>query len=317
MKKYILFIILFLISCDNNSGGTTQKSTKKIESRQPEISVDEQINNQNIYQFKGVIINIINDKQQMLIKHDEVPDFMMEMTMIFNIDSLINMNDYTIGDSLNFNFYVLNQKEGPAKTWASELNIVGHRDLREEEIYDDFFNQDGAIQTGEALSNGTFQNFNGEEVELNDWNGKFRFISFIFSRCPMPNFCPAVILKNQYLINQFKDNDNIEFVIISFDHKYDRPEVLKKAYGNIFSNYNNIHFLSSYGYKEDIIKLTIEAGVGFSGIDDGDPREIGHTLQSLLIDPSGTLISNYGGDSWDPKEVENNINNKLKAYGMD
>ena len=51
-----------MISCDNNSGGTTQKSTKKIESRQQEISVDEQINNQNIYQFKGVIINIINDK---------------------------------------------------------------------------------------------------------------------------------------------------------------------------------------------------------------------------------------------------------------
>ena len=317
MKKYILFIILFLISCDNTSGNVTKKSTKTIKSDQPEISVAEQSINQNVYQFKGVIINIINDKQQMLIKHDEVPGFMMEMTMIFNVDSLINMNDYTIGDSLNFNFHVLNQKEGPAKTWASELNIVGHRDLREEEIYDDFFDQDGAIQKGEALSNGTFQDFNGKEVELNDWNGKFRFISFIFSRCPMPNFCPAVILKNQYLINQFKDNDNIEFIIISFDHKYDRPEVLKQAYGNIFSNYNNIHFLSSYGYKEDIIKLTIEAGVGFSGIDDGDPREIGHTLQSLLINPAGVLISNYGGDSWDPKEVENNINNKLKAYGMD
>ena len=77
-------------------------------------------------------------KDYLLIKLDEVPGFMMEMTMIFNIDSLINMNDYTIGDSLNFNFYVLNQKEGPAKTWAGELNIVGHRDLTEEEIYDDF-----------------------------------------------------------------------------------------------------------------------------------------------------------------------------------
>ena len=129
----------------------------------------------------------------------------------------------------------------------------------------------------------------------------------------MPNFCPAVIMKNQYLANQFID-DNIEFIIISFDYKYDTPEVLKNAYQGIFNDYNNVHFLSSYNHTEDIINITKEAGLGFSGIDEGDEREIGHTLKSLLIDPNGVLIESYVGDNWLPKEVENEINERLSIY---
>ena len=270
-----------------------------------------------VYSFKGVIIDIFNQEQKMMIKHDEVPGFMMEMTMMFNIDNAINMNNYTIGDSLHFNFYILEKENQPAKTWANELEILGHRNLRDEEIFDDFFDEDGTIQIGDKISNATFLDLEGNKIELNKFNGKLKLISFIFSRCPMPNFCPAVILKNQYLINQFKSNPNIEFIIISFDHKYDTPNVLKKAYGSIFENYSNIHFLSSYGYKENIIKLTTQAGLGFSGIEDGDPRDISHTLKSLLIDPDGILISSYTGDNWLPKEVEQNIENRLKAYGLD
>ena len=269
------------------------------------------------YPFKGIVIDIFSSDHKMMIKHDEVPDFMMEMTMMFNIDSSINLENYTIGDSLNFNFYILEQEEGPAKTWANEIQIVGHRDLKDEEIIDDFFNEDGVIEIGDKLSNYTFLDLDEQEIQLDDFNGKLKFISFIFSRCPMPNFCPAIIWKNQYLINQFSDNPNIEFIIISFDYKYDTPNVLKQAYGNIFEDYSNIHFLSSYGYKENIIKLTSEVGLGFSGIDENDPRDINHTLKSVLLNPEGVLISSYSGDNWLPKEVEKNITSQLNAYGLD
>ena len=305
MKKTILLILLICISCNKSTDPTVIVSPVK---EKPIVAT---------YQFQGIIIDIMNETQQMLIKHDEVPDFMMKMTMMFNIDSSINMNDYRAGDSLNFNFYISEQSEGPAKTWVNELRIINHRELTNKETYDDFFDQDGAIQIGEKLSDAIFLNLDNEEVKLSDWEDKFKFISFVFSRCPMPNFCPAVIMKNQYLINQFKNNGNVEFIIISFDYKYDQPKVLKKAYGGIFDNYNNIHFLSSYNHKEDITKITLEAGLGFSGIDDGDPRDIGHTLKSLLVSPDGILISSYGGDNWDPKQVEYDINKRLKTDKLD
>ena len=96
-----------------------------------------------------------------------------------------------------------------------------------------------------------------------------------------------------------------------------RQKVLKKAYGDIFDGYENIHFLSSYENKTDILKLTMEAGLGFSGIDEGDPRDINHTLKSLLISPQNNLIESFGGDSWLPKEVELKIENILKVNGLD
>ena len=270
-----------------------------------------------IYPFKGIVIDIFKEQKKMMIKHDEVPGFMMEMTMMFNIEPSIDLDHYAIGDSLNFNFYILEEKNAPSKTWADQINLVGHRELTEEEVFDDFFEEDEVIQIGEKISDFKFLNLEENEVKLNAFDGKLKFISFIFSRCPMPNFCPSVILKNQYLINQFRDNPNIEFIIISFDYNYDTPKVLKKAYGSIFENYSNIHFLSSYGYKENVLKFTMEAGLGFSGIDKGDARDINHTLKSLLISPEGILIESFGGDSWLPKEVELNIKSRLKAYGLD
>ena len=295
MYKIILSIFFLLISC--------YKITEK--------------NYDDVYPFTGIIIKKIDDKNQMLINHEEVPGFMDKMVMLFNIDSAINMNQYNIGDSLNFNFYVSHQSEGAAKTWASELKIVGHRELKKEENYDDFFDEGYSIDIGDKLSDATFLNINGQEIQLNKWNEKFKFISFIFSRCPMQNFCPAVIMKNQYLANQFKNNPNIEFIIISFDYKYDTPKVLKNSYGAIFEDYKNVHFLSSYQHKEEIIKITKEAGLGFSGIDEGDEREIGHTLKSLLIDSNEILIESYSGDAWLPKEVGNTINERFNIYNID
>ena len=290
----IILIIFLLISC-----------SKDIDSPYDES-----------YPFTGIIIKKFDENNQMLIDHEEVPGFMDKMVMMFNIDSTIDVNNYNVGDSLNFNFYIKNKKEGAAKTWASELKIVGHRKLLDEENYDDFFNDDYSINIGDKLSNATFLDINGKATQLSRWDGKFKFISFIFSRCPMPNFCPAVIMKNQVLSNKFKDSHNIEFIIISFDYKYDTPEVLKNAYGDIFEDYNNIHFLSSYEHTQDIMLITKEAGLGFSGIDEGDEREIGHTLKSLLIDPNGILIESYSGDIWEPKKIENEINERINIYNI-
>ena len=85
MIKYLLLFI-FLFSCSKQESEITS------------------------YPFKGVIIDIYNDKSQMMIKHDEVPGFMMEMTMMFNIDSSISLNEFEIGDSLNFTFNILDRK---------------------------------------------------------------------------------------------------------------------------------------------------------------------------------------------------------------
>ena len=123
-------------------------------------------------------------------------------------------------------------------------------------------------------------------------------------------------MKNQDLSYKFKENQNVEFLIISFDYEYDTPEILKEQYGSIFEDNNNIHFLSSYNQKDEILKITSEIGLGFSGIDDGDTDFIGHTLVSVLLDPEGYLVSKYHGDIWTPKEIKEKLDNRLNVYNL-
>ena len=176
---------------------------------------------------------------------------------------------------MHCDFHVLEQKEGPAKTWADNIRIISQRELTEDEEYDNFFEDNYTqLRQGEQFSDITLLDLNGKQIKLSDCDNKLKFVSFIFSRCPMPNYCPAVIMKNQYLMNQFKENPNIEFIIISFDYNYDMPQVLEQIYGFIEEQYNNVHFLSSYNHKDDLIKIAEEAGLGFSGVDEHDARNI-------------------------------------------
>ena len=47
----------------------------------------------DIYKFSGIIVDILDDENKMIINHDEVPGFMDKMQMTFNINHDENLND--------------------------------------------------------------------------------------------------------------------------------------------------------------------------------------------------------------------------------
>ena len=102
---------------------------------------------------------------------------------------------------------------------------------------------------GSTIDDVSLLNLDSVNVSLSQTDGKYRFISYIFSRCPMPNLCPAIVLKNAALAHQFPE---VEFIMVSFDYKYDTPAVLKKAYGPSVINYRNWDVWSSIGRIEDV-----------------------------------------------------------------
>ena len=82
--------------------------------------------------------------------------------------------------------------------------------------YDEFWDDDEFKEKkiGESISDVTLINLNQELVKISSINQRYIFISFIFTRCPIPNMCPAVVIKNGYLAKEFRYNDKISFVII-------------------------------------------------------------------------------------------------------
>ena len=258
------------------------------------------------YPVRGTILEVRKESNEFLIHHDEIPGFMTAMTMPFKLADSLDINRFEVGDSLKFH---LEMNEN--KAYAAYFQLLGKGTIPEsDDMWDDEY---PPLEIGQIFSNVTFLDLDSNDVSLSDSDGKFRLISYIFTRCPMPNMCPAVVIKNQYLAQIFKADPNMEFVLVSFDYTFDTPTVLKNYYGGILESNPNLIVLSSTGHLNDIFSLAGQSYVSFWGVDEND---IGHTLRSVLIDPERRLMKVFEGTDWRPEAAERDIRNILKAYSL-
>ena len=275
IKKYILAFFLF-ISCSN-----TDKE----------------------YSVTGVVQDIKEDQSIIVIDHDSISGFMMPMVMPFNFEHKKNILELSIGDSVKFKLVVTS-----SNSYATDFTILGRSEIVDD--YDEFWDDEyRKKQIGERLSDVSLLDINGDSISLSSLNGKFRFISFIFTRCPIPNMCPAVVIKNGVLANNFRDYNNLELIMVSFDYAYDSPIVLKDYYGDLISIYANWSIWSSAGDISDLYTLSSEIGCEFWGIEENN---IGHNLRSALIGPNMELLKVWEGDEWLAKDVRKDIENYIK-----
>ena len=163
---------------------------------------------EQFYSVKGTIIEIRKESNEFLIHHDEIPGFMMAMTMPFKLADSLDINRFGIGDSVDFRLIIEHNH-----AVASDFKIQGKGTLLNyNDSWDDEYTP---LEIGDIFSNATFLDMDSNTFSLEDSDGKFRFISYIFTRCPMPNMCPAVVAKNQYLAETFSEISKIKFILIS------------------------------------------------------------------------------------------------------
>ena len=253
--------------------------------------------NEKIYPVKGTIYDVIPDSLIITIAHDTIPDLMMPMVMPFRVLTQKELEDLSIGDSVHFDFIWAD-----TVTYAKNFRVIGKGTLPED---DGFFDDEYSVKRiGQLLDNVTLLDLDSSWVQLSDSDGRYRFLSYIFTRCPMPSMCPAVVIKNNYLAESFSDHENIDFIMVSFDYIYDTPTVLKDFYGSTIQGHNNWKVWSSIGRIDDVYRLVKQSGGDFWGIEEG---RIGHTLSSVLIGPDRVVLGLWQGDKWQSGQVKNAI----------
>ena len=246
--------------------------------------------NNKTYNVNGVVISIDKSERSIVVDHDSIPGFMMPMVMPFNVKNIDSIKELHPNDSINFKFKITQKT-----SYAYDFVIVGKgsNEIDEDDFWDDDEYKEKKI--GEEISNVTLINLDGKEVKLDQFEDKYVFISFIFTRCPVPNMCPAVVIKNSVLARKFKETDKIKFIMISFDYIYDTPEVLGSYYSDAISNFPNWTAWSSVGKISDLYTLSSEIGCEYWGI---EKNNIGHNLRSALIGPRRKLLNTWEGDDW-------------------
>lgn len=259
------------------------------------------------YNVVGVILDRFPERNELSIHHDEIPNFMMAMTMNFRLADHLKVADFEIGDSVHFKLFI---EENNIYTDYFEVmeNVEIHLNVDDENWMDDEYSP---LKIGEAFTDVTFLDYDNNELNLSDFKNDFMLITFIFTRCPIPNMCPALIYKQKYIAEEFEDYDNFKVLTISFDYLFDTPEILKKKFQTLKSNKNNWIFLSSYNHLNDLYLLTKQSTFSFWGIEKND---IGHNMRTILIGPDLKFLKYYDGNEWSVKDVQNDIQNIMRLY---
>ena len=141
-----------------------------------------------------------------------------------------------------------------------------------------------------------FTNELGQAVSLSDFPGQALAITFFFTRCPMPEFCPRLSKNFQEASRKLSAGGegftNWHFLSITFDPAFDTPSVLK-AYAERYQ-YDPRHWSFLTGPEDKISELARLSGVKA----DPDNGLINHNFRTLIIDSTNHLqkVFPIGGD---------------------
>jgi protein SCO1/2 len=253
-----------------------------------------------MYPARGIVREIDLAQRTVTIQHEAVPGFMPVMTMPFAVTDARELNAITVGDTVAFRITVTAkdgwidhlQKLAGAPAVITNIPTTGpFRLVRDVD----------PLNVGDPLPDYGFTNELGQPVRLSSFHGQALAITFIFTRCPYPTFCPRMSeLFHDTLGVLARDSTaptNIHFVTVSFDPDYDTPEQLKlyaEAHGYDPQRWN---FLT--GQLIDITALADCFGMKFWHEGGG----LSHNLRTAVVDANGRVQKVLIGNNWTPESL--------------
>jgi protein SCO1/2 len=138
---------------------------------------------------------------------------------------------------------------------------------------------------------------------LTSYKGHRVALTFMYTRCPQPDFCPLMDRNFAALQNEIMktpDLADVQLVSVSFDPANDTPAVLKTHAKDLKANAAVWHFVTAS--PEDIKGFTAKFGVTAEPSDES-PAVLTHNLSTAVIDAGGKLVKIRPGNMWTPADL--------------
>jgi protein SCO1/2 len=260
---------------------------------------------QKRYPFTGRIVSVDSQAQSAIIDGDAIPGFMDAMAMPYKIKPAATLNHLIPGDSVSAEVVVVSSgaknDDAAPDYWLENVKVIAHIDPS---------HAPGASSLhmpapGEEVPDFSFTNQSGKLISLKQYRGKVLFVTFIYTRCPFPDFCPRLSGNFAEIYKQAATNaalTNAHLLSVSFDPEHDRPKVLRDygfsvAHTHESALFNRWEFaaprLADLPRLADFFALTIQPEGG----------TITHNLSTVVIGPDGKIVKWYHGGDWQPADL--------------
>jgi protein SCO1 len=250
------------------------------------------------FPLRGEVVGIDTAKRVVTIAHEAIPDYMNAMVMPFRIKDPALLRGIAIGDSVGATLAV-----SRTESWLETLRVLRKGEHLEAAPAEDVEFKH-LFRKGTLPPNETFVNQDAKPVRLSDFKGKAVALTFIYTRCPLPDFC--IRMSEQFrqlqklLLNEPALSGKWHLVSVSFDPKYDRPPVLKQYGRNYGADFSTWDFLSDPDTSGQMLQRFAD-GFGLTYL----PEEgtFTHNLRTAILDTEGRLVKVIVGNEWKPEEV--------------
>ena len=247
------------------------------------------------YELRGQVLAVDRSRQEITVKHEDIRGFMPGMTMPFKVRDGRELELRTPGELIQATLVVTG-----SDAYLQAIRRTGDAPLAEAAPAPTF----DLLDQGEAVPNEPFVDQAGASRRLSDWRGKAVAVTFIYTRCPLPDFCP---LMDRHFASIQKDvkadaalNGKVQLVSVSFDPDFDTPKVLSAHAARVGADPAMWSFVT--GQRDDIDRFASRFGVSVMR-EDKTAQEIVHNLRTAVIDSAGRLHRVHTGNEWKPAEI--------------
>jgi protein SCO1/2 len=264
--------------------------------------------NQQVFQVKGVVLNVKPKEKSVEIRHEAVSNYMPAMTMPFDVKDTNELVGLEPGTPVSFRLTVTDtegwidqiHKLGSVATNAA-IGATGQAAPSPGQAGIRLVRNVEPLEIGDPLPDYHFTNQLGQAVTTAQFKGQALGITFLFTRCPYPNFCPRMASDFAEVQKQMQATasapTNWHLLTVSFDPDFDKPEVLK-SYADAW-HYDPQRWTFATGDIVEVTALGEQLGLVFWHDETGS---LSHNLRTVVVDAAGKVQKIYSGNTWTPKE---------------
>jgi protein SCO1/2 len=248
------------------------------------------------YELQGRVVAVDPGAHQLTIAHQDIPGLMEGMTMPFTVSE----KDAWVFKSI-----------APGYQVHATLVLSDHAELqdltfsRSSDTQSDGTSALRIPQPGDELPDFTLVNQNGKPISFRQFRGKPLLLTFIYTRCPFPDYCPRMSNHFAQVLQQLQKDpkafSQAQLLSISIDPEHDKPAMLRsygeRYVGRVDPSFAHWEFAS--GSPEQVRKTADFFGLAYNQKE----GQIVHGLVTVLVDKDGKVVKVYSGNDWNPDQV--------------
>ncbi len=259
-------------------------------------------------QVKGIVQVMPTSDQptRVIIDHEEMEGYMFAMIMPFYVRDLAELENLKPGAEVSFDYHVKD-----FESWIENVKLTGNTGpvKTDASAWEDDFDR---LTPGDPMPDYSFVDENGKPVTLSDYRGMPVAMTFVFARCPVPEYCPKM-MRNFNEVRERLEADpdapaKYQLLTISFDSVNDTPEALKAWGANYGHQQEQPWSLLSNPDDAEIRKIADDVGLKFGNIE----GSFIHNLRTVVLNPDGTLRKLYTDETWNVDSLISELKDAAK-----